>query len=485
MTATTGMWRLGHWQPESTRRGGEKEVAQWQRERALGLTAGLPFLLRPDGSPDIDVLAFCASPTFKLLTEQTRESYAKDLRLFLSFLDSQSIDWREATWSDLLDYEHWRRRDPSNPYAISGAKMARELAACRKFYDWQQARGLLTQTPFTTNFTANGVELSRLQTKDARRTRVKWLTPRAYRQWLHVGLEGALPDSRLDPSWRGRSEGRNAALAELLWTSGLRLREAGTLLLDELPSPDPTSQYLRARVGQSVAKGRGRDFWMSSAARQQIESYCRSTRAMLVARAQAAGTYTAMPSAIIATHKPGNRLTLVETDTSAVREVTFDQLTTGERRRLLIEGPQGLEPAMLFLTETGLPLRYESWEAVFKQASLRCQRLAVPVTCHPHMLRHSFALRMLVTLIHAFDRRLGLSEDERKDYRLLFGDPWVLVQTLLGHAHPDTTRDVYLEPVQGLQLELFLNADDAEREYPQMLSEHLAATGLVAMGGDA
>ena len=44
----------------------------------------------------------------------------------------------------------------------------------------------------------------------------------------------------------------------------------------------------------------------------------------------------------------------------------------------------------------------------------------------------------------------------------MFGDPWVLVQTMLGHASITTTRDCYLEPVSGLQVELFLNDDPAE-----------------------
>ena len=31
---------------------------------------------------------------------------------------------------------------------------------------------------------------------------------------------------------------------------------------------------------------------------------------------------------------------------------------------------------------------------------------------------------MLVTLMHAFDRRMGLAPEERRDYRILFGDLW-------------------------------------------------------------
>ena len=70
---------------------------------------------------------------------------------------------------------------------------------------------------------------------------------------------------------------------------------------------------------------------------------------------------------------------------------------------------------------------------------------------------------------------------------MLFGDPWTLVQTLLGHTNPQTTRDVYLEPVSGLQVDLFLNAEDStrsEQEFNDFVQRHLAATGLVNDGGD-
>ena len=75
-----------------------------------------------------------------------------------------------------------------------------------------------------------------LRPKAVRSVRLKWLTPRAYRRWRDVGLGGYLADGTRDVSWRGRNDGRNLAFSETLWSSGLRLREGGTLLLDELPS---------------------------------------------------------------------------------------------------------------------------------------------------------------------------------------------------------------------------------------------------------
>ena len=90
------MWRLGRSLPERSV-GGPKVVGEDSvrlREVALGLRPGQPFLLRPDGGPDLDVLAYFFSPSFGLLSEQSQLSYAKDLRLFLKLHGGQGRRWR-------------------------------------------------------------------------------------------------------------------------------------------------------------------------------------------------------------------------------------------------------------------------------------------------------------------------------------------------------------------------------------------------------
>ena len=482
---TSVMWRLGRSLPEGQGVGDSSGAALVLRERSAGLGPGQPFLLRPDGAADADVLAFFASATYKLLSEQTQLSYAKDLRLVLSFLESQGRSWRTATSSDLLDFEYWRRRDPDNEHRVSGAKFSREIAACKKFFAWQHKRGVIASDPADEVASAGGAGSRSLRPRDARPVRVKWLTPGAYRQWRDVGLAGRLPDGAADRAWRGRNDGRNLAFADLLWSSGLRLREAGTLLVQELPAVDSPGQFLRARVGAGVAKGRGRDFWMSAPARRELGAYVLSTRAEAVSRARREGRYEDLPARQVVVGQDRSSLRVRDRD-GRVRTTTLDQLDWRERAGLFLQEEEGLAPAMLFLGDSGLPMRYESWEAVFSTANRRCARLGVPVSCYPHMLRHSFALRMLVTLLHAFDRRMGLTPEERRDYRMLFGDPWTLVQTLLGHTNPQTTRDIYLEPVSGLQVDLFLNAEDSagsEQEFTDFVQRHLAATGLVNDGG--
>jgi hypothetical protein len=83
-------------------------------------------------------------------------------------------------------------------------------------------------------------------------------------------------------------------------------------------------------------------------------------------------------------------------------ERPLSELTVQERMALLTEGPRGLEPLWLWLNEQGMPFGVHSWEGVFRAANERC---------------------------------------ERRDFRQLYGDPWFMVQQLLGHSSRDTTVD--------------------------------------------
>ena len=163
-----------------------------------------------------------------------------------------------------------------------------------------------------------------------------------------------------------------------------------------------------------------------------------------------------------------------ENGTEAV--ASLDALDALDRRRMFTDGPGGLEPAMAWLSETGMPMPYNSWQTVFRMANERCVEQGVDIRVYPHMLRHSFALRWLVTFMHAFDRRFGLTPQQREEFRKAFGDPYVMVQMLLGHRSSETTRRIYLEPAQGLQIDLFLRGDDGAIASPDDLLAVMAQT---------
>ena len=432
-----------------------------ERELALGAEPGHPFLLRPDFKPDVDVLLYFAGPRFLLLAPQSQLGYATNIRVFLSYLGSQGVEWRDATEDHLLNYEYRRRRKPiEGQTAISGAAFARELAALNHFFQWQRDRRVIQESPIklrsyrrhdgTTGTTA------RLRPKDVRSSNVKWLIPDTYRVWRRVGLGGYTMDGLPDPSWRGRNDGRNLAFADTLWTSGLRRREAGTLLLCELPAPQSDGVLSRARVADAVAKGRARNFWISQVGLQAIDGYRESTRALSVLRGQAAGRYDQIRGRRIVRRVTANRQLRLEDEHGNPTTESLDSLTAGDRQRLFIEGARGLEPAMLWLSESGMPMHFDSWKMVFHDANRRCEALDVGIRCYPHMLRHSFALRWWAISVE----QLGAKENDRLDRYVGRVDPWVRVQTLLGHRSPQTTRHTYLEPAREVDIELMLAGDD-------------------------
>ena len=157
----------------------------------------------------------------------------------------------------------------------------------------------------------------------------------------------------------------------------------------------------------------------------------------------------------------------------------LDNLDWKDRLDFFVEGESGFEPWMLWLSEAGLPLPYRTWEAVFSTANARCHGLGVDIRCHPHMLRHSFALRMLVSLIYAHDRRMGITAAERREFRHLFGDPWVLVQTMLGHANrgcPEVRGTSAVAPVRIRRR----SPDQCARPSPPGRARHAAPAGAGA-----
>lgn len=441
------------------------------RELALGFEPGRPFLLRPDLTPDVDVLRYFASPRFRLLALQSQLGYATNIRVFLSYLESQGVGWRNSTEDNLLNYEYRRRREPiEGQVAISGAAFARELAALNHFFGWQRDRGVIRESPvklrsYTRHDGSRGTT-PRLRPADLRSSNVKWLLPDAYREWRMVGLGGYTTSGHLDASSRKRNDGRNLAFADLLWTSGLRRREAGTLLRCELPALRSDGLLSRGRVADAVAKGRARNFWISRAGLRSIDAYVHSNRAASVQRAQAAGRYEQLRGRRVLRSVTAHRRARVEDESGSLTTVSLDGLSAADRQRVFVEGDDGLEPGMLWLSESGMPMHYDSWKMVFEDANRRCEELGVNIRCSAHMLRHSFALRCWAVAT----ARIGFRKNDERWSLADLLDPWVLVQHLLGHRSPETTRDIYLAPTRDLDIELFLAGDDGIGSHDELLA---------------
>ncbi len=144
--------------------------------------------------------------------------------------------------------------------------------------------------------------------------------------------------------------------------------------------------------------------------------------------------------------------------------VRLERLTPAERARLLVRTPGGLEPAVLWLGEHGMPVSLSGWKDIFRTASARCHRAGVPVTCHPHMLRHTFAVATLEQLQRGHIAELAdMNAGQRGEYQRIFGDPLDWVRRRLGHRSAATTLK-YLHVLQELEMEtrMALIPDDWE-----------------------
>jgi integrase len=136
------------------------------------------------------------------------------------------------------------------------------------------------------------------------------------------------------------------------------------------------------------------------------------------------------------------------------RRQEISKLTPTERRRLLIRTDDGgLEPAALWLNEYGLPSGPGCWQETFKSANRRCGRLGLKLRCHPHMLRHSFAVITLEQLWRGHIQELAaMTPAQRQTYQMVFGDPLNWVRIRLGHRSIQTTQ-TYLHTLQELEME--------------------------------
>ncbi len=441
----------------------------------LGLRPGDPVFLAPDFTVDRDLLEFVKSPMFQALMRESKRNYATDIRLLLTFLWRRSVRLREATRQDLKDFRGWRCDAPENPARISGTKWDREAAAFTMLFRWAKVSPLPVD-----------VSLKEDRAADAVSSRASWMTPRTWGLWSDIGLRGYTSDRLPAAGWIARTEARNTAFVQFLLGSGLRRQEGGSLLTFELPTQLLRhGRYCHGLIAGALTRSKqDRTYYASVESLGQVEVYVQSERSWAVRRAQKAGRYERLPILRLVTKVTLGRdpqVHWVDRDGVEGRK-SLSLLDWRERQWLFLDGPEGPEPAWLWLTEQGLPMLPDRWNTVFLTANQRCEKILltpqerkvdrkfrmaevrgkVPYAT-PHSSRHSFALRMLIVLNQLMETRYGLSASERREFTLLFGDPWFLVKTLLGHADVETTKKHYLAPVTHLQLESILAlAEDAE-----------------------
>lgn len=439
-------------------------VRQWQniveREQRVGIPPGMPVLVSPSYPDDrLNVYFRHAFPRDRASTAST---YAVELRLWLAFLDTRDSRWDEARREDIRAFQIWRVYDERNPRPVTPATWNKGWAALRHFYGWAYREGWVERDPVgEQDKLRNPSTAAGHREKNARSSRDRWLTPAEYAMWRDVGLRGyrAGLDDRgkvvacvPNEVFRGRNGGRNIAFTDFVLSTGLRAAEAGSLLEMEIPT---------ALGDKAPIVGKGGVFRhyapMHRSGLESVQVYRDGERRDVVRRAQRLGRYDRVKERLLVAEvlPDGRRGQRIRTDGGRV--VAVSTMASRERRRLFVVGPDGLEPASLWLTDAGDAMPHTSWNAVFNSANTRVSKARqslgarspwVHVT--PHSLRFTFSLMLLVAGVRATDLRLGLGSADSfavGNYLHVFDE----VRDLLGHASVETTKRIYLEPVKSLR----------------------------------
>ncbi|MFD9288357.1 integrase [Streptomyces sp. NPDC060030] len=442
-----------------------------------GISDRTPFLIAPDGTYDVELNGYWISTQMMGASRHTKSGSAREMRTFCDFLwnhrpsaeegtegagssaSGRPRGWRDATARDREVYEFWRCDDPKGSRLV-GSSWNHAVTMADRFYKWAcdsrrkyADENPIEQRPERRRRGESGRRCQRGgstpadKRPNARRRKVVWLTPEQYRTWRDLGVRGYLPTGVKDPSFRGKRTARNCAYTDLMVRTGMRLEEQSALTLFELPDHDGLSAYYRFWLPEAIAKGGScRDIYVPDGGLRATVDYIEIDRADAVARAQAAGRYETVEDKLLV--EPGTDRVQIGGEWHQVADLDAD-----ERLRLFIRTESGLEPAALWLAEDGMPLTLHAWKWVFREASRRCRRLGVKIHCHPHALRHSFAVVTLEQLQRAHLESLAAMDPaQRRHYRMIWGDPLDWVRIRLGHASLETTQK-YLHTLRELEIQ--------------------------------
>jgi len=340
------------------------------------------------------------------------------------------------------------------------------VAALDKWVRWALYEGLLQREPFRyvdkQVMTSQGLRQIRANAElesDRQARPVRFVSYEDYLLWRNVGLRGELPDGTPDPTWRGRHAERNAAFADLLISTGMRLGEAASLLVCEMPPQSGDRGLGGVHLSAAVTKrNKPRTVFMTRRTCRAVHHYIEIERDAVVQRQLSVGGYAA--AADVVTVRGAGRLALTLADGQG--SWPLSKIDPQQREQLRRQDPAGRpgEPLWLWLGRDGLPLRPATWQSAFWRANERCARFDISVAVHPHTLRHSYAVHMLGLLLRETVRALGGRQDGQltraEVKRLLIGNPMRKLQLLLGHSQESTVY-AYLDVLDEAQ-EIVLSA---------------------------
>ncbi len=169
-----------------------------------------------------------------------------------------------------------------------------------------------------------------------------------------------------------------------------------------------TRRQMRFVLPPPIGKGnRGRTILIPRRVILRLQDYIEIERASAIAKFKARSVWTRITQPIFVERSEGNTVMLTLSDGSSAR---FDRFDPEERQRLVFCKARVPDtPAALWLSEIGLPVRFNSWEAIFLRVSGRCSNAGLDIRLSPHQLRHAFTVHMLAMLI---EQQIGHAEHD-------------------------------------------------------------------------
>ena len=422
-----------------------------ERRPVSGPDSYIPRILLNGALYDLQLDRFFQDlPLRGIRSRHSLRAYGYDILVWARFLfEARSKTLWQADRQDVLAYHRARRRQVAAE-RIAASSWNRAVACLDRLYRWGVEAGIITQAPFThrsiwrRGYGGRGAQMvgrNDAYEPGARATDVTFITLADYRIFRDVGLRGLLPGGEQRPGARDRNGIRNALFADILVTTGLRLEEASFLFASDLTSLDRSdgeTRHLWLDLPDSLTKGnRGRQILFPGRLLEQARNYVAVERAHALEKFRQRAKWKSIENPIFVTQDGlGSRLR-----TCDGVNLALDQLNPEERGRVIIcdQTDTPVEPAVLWVTEVGIPLQPNSWEVIFARASARCRSLGFSIDVAPHRLRHTFAVHMLAMLIQNRLRDAALPAGSMEGYRQVLGDPLQQVQRLLGHASLATT----------------------------------------------
>src|SRR6266545_3320237 len=264
-----------------------------------GVRGGQPFVLGADGSYDLNLNRFLRElEGWGVRSAHTVQAYARDLMLFGRFL-------------------HEQRGGRSLWLAEQPFRMVERTVL--------GPRGLVR------------VIVNAEREVDDDCGPVRFLPYVDYLLWRDVGLRGLLPDGGPDPRWRGRHGWRNAVFADLLVCTGMRLSEASSLLLPEVPAVADRALTGAVQLAPAVTKrNRARTVFVVRRVLRDLHHWVGMERDELVARKVAAGAYREVGDWVGVRSAGRMALTMAGGGSRPYARITIE-----ERRRLHRQGVGG------------------------------------------------------------------------------------------------------------------------------------------------